>query len=802
MIRIFAFLLLYSFSAVLSWAQDYDLASRQFQRGAELYNEGEYSKAIKFFDVAEKNFTGLKGQQDLRHYVFLWRGMSYLGLYEYSNAIDDFSDSLTLAKKQKDFSVMVTSAIQLASSYYIIDDLAASRDAYQNALLLAQKYSQDLYLMAIYEGLGDIDAYFAQYSSAGEYYRTALEYAELFESVDNIISIKSGMAGLEYAIGNNEKAIDLYTQLLEFPEIEKSIRHAAILDQLGNVYATEGNLDKALEMYLAARDVADATGNITEIIRLYIHIGGIYHRQERYEEALEAYFKALPLCDEYNRVGDKSVCLFNIGLAYDYLGQSVEVIQYLEESAALKEQLRLNARGAERLDYLASQIHVYQWLVLEYLHLGDVEKALTTLENSSAKYLNEQLSGLNEGLSFSSSSSVTENLSEPQLILNYGTVSTPLISLFVMNNSGVKGVVLPGEDPGPYLSRQSAIEFQNMRENHRGLRKEVKLPALAPVKKFTIFELIDYYRLLLTSRSNDSQLKLLGRYFYNVFISPVEESLEGKTELIIVPDNVLAFLPFETFVLPDGRYLIEAYDISYVQSLAVSEIIRTRNYGSHEKDFLGIGVGEYSSFSQRKQTGEYAELDNIIWQNLSGTIPEVEMVSRYFNESISITDGSISETAIKMLSNEGTLRNFKIVHIAAHGMVLPETPALSSLVLTENMESENDGYLNADEIAVLDLQADFVNLSACETGLGKIYGGEGVVGISQAFLVAGANSLSTSLWQVADESTNLFMQTFYDYVVNQGYSYKKAMAATKRTFLELDEYAHPYYWAPFVFYGE
>lgn len=800
--RTLTFLLIYVFTAAICGAQDYDLGSRQFQKGAELYNEGEYSQAIQYFDLAEKSFTGLKGTQDLRAYVYLWRGLSYLGLYEYRKAIDDFSVALKLAQKRKFFDVTVTAAVQLGNAYYAIDDLAPAREAFENALSLAQKYSQDIYLMAIYESLGNIDAYRANYSSAQERYKTALEYAEHFESVDNILSIKSALAGLEYAQGNSDKAIELYTHLLDQPGIEQSVRHIAILDQLGNVYATSGDLDNALKMYTSAGELALEKGDMIQIIRMYIHMGGIYHRQERYEDALASYVKALPLCDEYQRIGDKSVCLFNMGLAYDALAQTENAIKYMEQSVTLKEELRLSATGTDRLDYLASQIHVYQWLVLEYLHLGDVQKALTTLESSSAKYLNQQLSGLNEGLTYSGSSAAVKSLAEDQLILNYGTTSTPWFTLFTLDNQGVEGIFLPGEEAAPYLSSQSAVEFQNMRENHRGLRRDVKLSDLARVKEFSIFELIDYYRLLLTSRTNDSQLKLLGRYFYNVFISPVEDSLEGKTELIIVPDNVLAFLPFETFVMPDGRYLVEAYDISYVQSLAVSEIIRSRDYGSHEMDFLGIGVGQYSSFNQVEQTGDYAGLADIIWPDLRGSIEEVEMVSRYYEESVSITDGSITESEIKKLSSEGKLRNFRILHIAAHGMVLPETPALSSLVLTENPGAEDDGYLNTDEIAALDLQAEFVNLSACETGLGKIYGGEGVVGITQAFLIAGANSLSTSLWQVADESTNRFMQTFYDYVVNQGYSYKKAMAATKRTFLKSRDYSHPYYWAPFVFYGE
>ena len=112
-----------------------------------------------------------------------------------------------------------------------------------------------------------------------------------------------------------------------------------------------------------------------------------------------------------------------------------------------------------------------------------------------------------------------------------------------------------------------------------------------------------------------------------------------------------------------------------------------------------------------------------------------------------------------------------------------------------------DGYLTMAEIANLDIAADFVNLSACDTGLGRIYGGEGVVGLTQAFLVAGANSLSVSLWQVADEATSRFMTGLSRLVEEEGLSHAEAMTAMKRRFLEEESTARLVFWAPFVYYG-
>ena len=137
---------------------------------------------------------------------------------------------------------------------------------------------------------------------------------------------------------------------------------------------------------------------------------------------------------------------------------------------------------------------------------------------------------------------------------------------------------------------------------------------------------------------------------------------------------------------------------------------------------------------------------------------------------------------------------------------MPAMPELSALVLSQFNEEkgDEDGYLRMGEVAELDIQADFVNLSACETGLGKIYGGEGVVGLTQSFLIAGANGLSVSLWQVADVSTSRFMVAMYESVQDNSMGYADAITRTKRQFIKGDfgeEYRAPYYWAPFVYYG-
>ncbi len=127
-------------------------------------------------------------------------------------------------------------------------------------------------------------------------------------------------------------------------------------------------------------------------------------------------------------------------------------------------------------------------------------------------------------------------------------------------------------------------------------------------------------------------------------------------------------------------------------------------------------------------------------------------------------------------------------------------PELSRIFLKPS--EKEDGSLYAGEIYNLNINADLVTLSACETGLGKIAKGEGIVGLSRALQYAGANNLIVSLWQVADASTSQLMIKFYDLHLHNDYKgYNRALRSAKLSLLNSDEYKNPYFWAPFILVG-
>ncbi|MBI3482014.1 MAG: CHAT domain-containing protein [Bacteroidetes bacterium] len=141
------------------------------------------------------------------------------------------------------------------------------------------------------------------------------------------------------------------------------------------------------------------------------------------------------------------------------------------------------------------------------------------------------------------------------------------------------------------------------------------------------------------------------------------------------------------------------------------------------------------------------------------------------------------------------------LHLATHGIVDSSDPSQSEIFL--NSSGSEDGNLFCREIYNMNMSADLVVLSACETGLGKFSKGEGVIGLSRALTYAGAKNIIVSFWKVSDESTAELMISFYKHLIeNDNQSFSEAIRQAKIDIIKTEKYSSPYYWAPFVLIGK
>jgi CHAT domain-containing protein/Tfp pilus assembly protein PilF len=261
-------------------------------------------------------------------------------------------------------------------------------------------------------------------------------------------------------------------------------------------------------------------------------------------------------------------------------------------------------------------------------------------------------------------------------------------------------------------------------------------------------------------------------------------------ELIIIPTGRLGAIPFESLPWKKNKatdfgnvpYLINQVAISYEFSAGLLlQKNKTENHGSPESIFLCAPV-------------QFSTNENL--NSLPGTEQEVNAIARLFSSPRIVKFADANESIVKT----GDLDNFSYLHFATHGVVDESDPEQSRIFL--NGTERDDGNLFSGEIYNLSMKANLVVLSACETGLGKISSGEGVIGLSRALTYAGARNLIVSFWPVADQSTSELMVDFYSQLKkNTRQPFSQSLRQAKLDMIRGDQFSSPYYWAPFVLIG-
>ncbi|MDP8241220.1 MAG: CHAT domain-containing tetratricopeptide repeat protein [Candidatus Hatepunaea meridiana] len=799
---------------------------------------GKYDKAVEHFSKALVIFKE-HGQQGSVATLLNNIGTVYYLWGQHDKANEYYTKALVINKELGKKDGIAVSLNNIGSVYKDRGQYKKAIENYTEALSVHKEIRQQEGIATDLNNIGSVYQVWGQYDKAFEYLTKAQAINEKLGRMDQLAIQLNNIGFIYQTWGQYDKAIEHYTRALAINEkLGKKDGIAFLLNNIGFIYQTLGQYSKAIEYYNKALTIAEELGQKEGIATSLNNIGLVYQAWEQYDNALEHFIKAHAIAEELGKKEGIATDMNNIGVVYADLKEYTKAGEYLRKSIAIKEELRLTATGSIRRDYLASQLYTYQFLVSTYIRDNKPDLAFNTVELSSTKYLLEQMGErLNEkDIRFGGVENYRKKLNNNTAIINYANINTWMgTEQIVVDRNNIFAVEVEPDNLISNINSRYTDVISNAFENLRGMKRITKSEDEKMIKKeenADFDKIINYYRLLLskprlTSKERET-VKYIGKELYKFLFGSIEAHLNGKDELIIIPDGVLSFLPFETLIMPDGRYLIEKYHIKYTQSLAVSEIIARRNYSQDRKPMLAFGGAVYDEMSyqadivksekqleyltnetllalNRGQSarGAYSSLGFEEWKNLPGTLTEVNAIKELINGSDIYTGKSVDESKVKSLSREGVMKRYKVLHFATHGLVVPEIPELSAIVLSlSKQEGSEDGYLTMKEIAGLDINADFVNLSACETGLGKIYGGEGVVGLTQSFLVAGANGLSVSLWQVSDESTMKFMIGVYKLVQEKGIGYDKAITEMKRAFLEIESYSSPFYWAPFVYYGE
>lgn len=283
-----------------------------------------------------------------------------------------------------------------------------------------------------------------------------------------------------------------------------------------------------------------------------------------------------------------------------------------------------------------------------------------------------------------------------------------------------------------------------------------------------------------------------SKLLYELLLAQVDQHVPNS-DLIIVPDGILGYIPFDILMNDSNHYLIEDHVISYdlSASLLVSRI---------HKNASNAQIMAYAPHFQVEADTDYTlQIDqrkSIGFTDLPGARREVKLVNQIFN----------GEAKIGKEASEWSFKNeadaYTILHFATHSIINEKNPEYSKLLFTE-IEDEEDGFLHAFELENLTLNADLVTLSACNTGIGKIAEGEGVMSLARSFSTAGVPSVVMSLWPASDKSTPELMKLFYGNL-QEGQAKDEALSNAKKEYLRtaVGKARYPYYWGGFVLVGD
>lgn len=327
----------------------------------------------------------------------------------------------------------------------------------------------------------------------------------------------------------------------------------------------------------------------------------------------------------------------------------------------------------------------------------------------------------------------------------------------------------------------------------------------------TFFESLGRFRKMLSVMPETSSVRKpfndfmdLAYDLYTVLIKPAVPHLKGD-KIIISPDNILSYLPFETLITEEFRstdllyrdapFALKSYRFSYIYSVTLSSETprRSRSIGNDLVAFAPTYTG--MEISDSLLTG-YPGLRGEI-SNLPFAIIEAEDAVKQCGGT-AFTLENATEEAFK---NEAG--RYDIIHMAMHTIVNDLHPAFSKMIFAPDDKGTEDGFLNTYEVYNVRLDAMMVVLSSCNTGMGMFVTGEGLLSLARGFLFAGSRSVVMSMWEVEDISASEVIKSFYRNM-RSGMTKSAALRSARLSFLSTADQArsHPYYWSTLVIYGD
>jgi len=723
---------------------------------------------------------------------------------------------------------------------------------------------------------------------------------ELFGPRHEYVAIGLGnLAGVLRGAGRVSEAAELARQALDiYRDSGDEVRTAYALTNLALAEASYGDLEEAERLERQALEIRRSVlgSDVPEVGLSLLGLGRLHRIQGDYEQAEKHLTEALDILSAYRVLDDSRLRSARHQLAKVLLAQhrEGEAKPLLRESVHSYERARPQQAGSGLSKALYERTSPHLDLAICHLELGEPDSAWCSLERGLARTLKELLAESKATAGLDSLRRELRSL-EDEMVVTASVIDAGLDSTAANSRSDVRSRLLGTQArvgafeaflgaavDSSVLGPPSLERVQSLLPESRALigwidsrRRDSETDPWGFVIRHR--GPVNWFRLRRAEgeecleepgppylghalRECDSPrlaIDISARSLWGRYIEPLQGSLDGVDELVVMPSGWLLGTPAEVLRDPEGNLLGEKYLVTYSPSAGIycwlegrrehdrtdltSKALLIGDPLLHEEQLSGRdrragtdalpldrAEGHVEDGTRRGVlAGSRQALANL--PDLPGTRTEIGRLEKLWAEPTVLLGADATEQGLATLAESGELAEYGTVHLATHALIDDEIPARSALVLSQVglpdalrcvMEGSpvHDGLLSAAEVlADWRLHAELVTLSACETGLGRDVPGDGYVGLADAFLCSGAASLLVSLWAVDDAATSLLMTRFYrnwlgvrgDPVAATVRRMSKAGAlqeakAWLRDYTDeagVKPYEHPHYWAAFVLIG-
>ncbi len=782
--------------------RQYDVVLHPDAKNADAaFWEGDYDRALDLYGSALKHYEEAGDDTGIL-YCLEKMGWMHRELGEYGKALELFRKAYPIGERLHGDAAEIDA--NLGDVYLFSGDVERAKSHYLRALAALKDY---------------------EFKTSYSRPPSNEEKAEMVRKVKAIVHARDNLGTLNYFAGNYEEALkhldaakalidrvlfvadhQFYGMFFEPPpDLYEGIGFCHTI--AGAVYGGMGRLDESGAEFSAGREAFVRAGReygllVNRALQYKVEFDS---GQVRVDEAkFEEYDRLLEEAEQFGALDVTWRMCFEIGRALAREGMLEKAERYLAEAISALEMTRSRLREDTVKKMFASSVQdVYAEMINLLFRMNRFEEGFDYLERAKARAFLDMLAGRSldaikevDSLLVKKERELQERLDHLALKLRM-TIGEERRNTYrvyreaVMERErvleAIKGqsleyaatttvTTVPVGRIAARLDDRTALVSYFPGEDrilawvvYRGSVSAVS----GEIGAEALFELVTGFREAISAR-RDTIMEELGEALAGMLLRPFESRVEGADRLFIVPGGPLHHLPFSVLPTAKGRYLVQEYTISVLPN-ASSLFFLDKEVTSDTVRLVAFGNPE------RKD----GAVDLIFAEKEVASI-----AGNFARPSVRVGAGA-TETALK----KKDLLDTGVIHIAAHGRYDRREPLKSALLLAP--DDENDGDLDMVEVFSLRMNPRLVVLSACESGVGSLEGGDEVQGMNRAFLYAGAGGVLASLWSVSDESTYSLMEHFYRELEEE-----PAAEALRRAQLGLMEvYPAPFHWGAFYLTG-